>query len=86
VADVEAHEHGPYAGLEHDLRRLRVHEEVELGRRGDIARHFEGATHDDDCLELIGQERVGDECRREVRQWTDCDDRKAVLTRAPSAR
>ena len=78
VADVEADEHRSHARLEHDLRRLGVHEEVELRRRGDVARHFEGAAHDRDPLKPIDEGGVGDERRREVGQRSDRDDRQAV--------
>ncbi len=52
VRDVEPHRRDRTPATEHDVRRMRVDEDIELGRRRVVAAFAHRAAHDDELPDL----------------------------------
>ena len=81
--DVQSDEADGDAGGEDDVSSDRVVVEVELGVRRDVARHFDGPTHDHDLVDPLGQPWLTPNGPRDVGQRAQRDEGQlaAILPR-----
>ena len=79
---VERHQVERQARRQHAVRRLRIHVEVELGRRRDVPGHVHRAAHRDDAPDERQRAGVGLEREGEVRQWAERDEGEQPLQAA----